>query len=129
MSSQLSQSVKNESVWASTKMPRFASLRKSIQVDVCVVGAGIVGLSAAYHLIQAGKSVAVLDDGPLASGMTQVTTAHLVNAIDDRYFEIERLHGQEGARLAAESHTAAIQRIEAIVEKEVIDCDFERLDG
>ncbi len=51
------------------------------------------------------------------------------NAIDDRYCEIERLHGPQGARLAAESHTAAITRIETIVHREQIDCDFERLDG
>ena len=61
--------------------------------------------------------------------MTGRTTAHLVTALDDRYFELERLHGEEGARLAAESHTAAINAIEAIVEQEAIDCEFERLDG
>ena len=71
----------------------------------------------------------VLDDGAIGSGMTGATTAHLANALDDRYFEIERLHGERGARLAAESHTAAIDRIESIVSRERIDCDFERLDG
>ncbi len=39
------------------------------------------------------------------------------------------MHGGKGARLAAGSHTAAIDRIEAIVAREKIDCDFERLDG
>src|SRR5207237_1379382 len=80
-------------------------------------------------LVQAGKSVVILDDGRIASGMTQVTTAHLASAIDDRYFEIERLHGEEGARLAAESHSAAIDGIESIARKERIRCDFARLDG
>ena len=47
----------------------------------------------------------------------------------DRYYEIENLHGEKGARLAAESHTAAIAQIEAIVAREGIDCEFERLDG
>jgi glycine/D-amino acid oxidase-like deaminating enzyme/nitrite reductase/ring-hydroxylating ferredoxin subunit len=79
--------------------------------------------------MEAGKSVVVLDDGPIAGGMTQVTTAHLSNAIDDRYFEIERMHGAMGARYAAESHTAAIHRIEAIIQRENLRCDFERLDG
>src|SRR5262249_52355917 len=46
-----------------------------------------------------------------------------------RYFEIERLHGQGGARLCAQSHTAAIDRIETIVRDEDIDCDFERVPG
>ncbi|MER3425352.1 MAG: FAD-dependent oxidoreductase, partial [Nitrospiraceae bacterium] len=57
------------------------------------------------------------------------TTAHLSNAIDNRYYVIERLHGQEGARLTAEGHTLAIARIEEIAAKEEIKCDFERVDG
>jgi glycine/D-amino acid oxidase-like deaminating enzyme/nitrite reductase/ring-hydroxylating ferredoxin subunit len=80
-------------------------------------------------LAREGKSVVVIDDGPVGGGMTGRTTAHLVNALDDRYFELERLHGEEGARLAAESHTAAIDKVEAIVKDEAIRCEFERLDG
>jgi glycine/D-amino acid oxidase-like deaminating enzyme/nitrite reductase/ring-hydroxylating ferredoxin subunit len=104
-------------------------LTEDIQADVCVIGAGIAGMTTAYLLTQAGRAVVVLDNGPVGGGQTQRTTAHLRNAFDDRYFEIERLHGQEGARLAAESHTAAIDCIEAIVREESIECDFERLDG
>src|SRR5665811_518442 len=96
---------------------------------VCIVGAGIAGLTTAYLLGRAGKSVAVLDDGSIISGETERTTAHLVTALDDRYFELEKLHGERGARLAAESHAAAIDQIERIVNEEKIDCDFERLDG
>ena len=66
----------------------------------------------------------MLDDGPVAGGMTQATTAHITNMLDDRYFEVEKLHGRECARLAADSHTAAIDRIETIVRQERIDCDF-----
>ena len=110
-------------------MPEFAPLESNVHVDVCIVGAGIAGLSTAYMLTQAGKSVVVLDDGPIGGGMTQLTTGHLVNMNDDRYFEVEKLHGAEGARLAAASHTAALDKIEAIVRKERIDCDFARLDG
>jgi glycine/D-amino acid oxidase-like deaminating enzyme/nitrite reductase/ring-hydroxylating ferredoxin subunit len=124
------ESAKSEPVWTATsRMPRFSPLKENIQVDVCIVGAGIAGLTTAYLLTQAGKKVAVLDDGPIASGMTAATTAHLTNAIDDRYYELERLHGERGARLAAESHSAAIDRIEQNVKDEKIRCGFERLNG
>jgi hypothetical protein len=73
--------------------------------------------------------VVVLDDGPIGGGMTERTTAHLSNVIDDGYVTIERLHGERGARLAFESHTAAIDRIEAIITTENLACDFERVDG
>jgi|ERR1041384_5771038 hypothetical protein len=65
----------------------------------------------------------------LGGGETGRTTAHLSNAFDDRYYEVERLFGQHGARVVAESHTAAIDKIEEIVRHEKINCDFERLDG
>jgi len=117
-------------VWtASGELPATKPLRSDARADVCVVGAGITGLSTAYHLARSGLSVVVLDDGPIGGGETGRTTAHLSNALDDRYYELERLFGQDGARRAAESHTAAIDRIEAIVGAEGIDCDFERLDG
>ena len=118
------------SIWMITaEIPPREALAGNLTTDVCVVGAGIAGLTTAYLLAEEGRSVVVLDDGAIASGETSRTTAHLVNALDDRYFEIENMHGEKGARLAAASHTAAIDRIEAIVAKEKIDCDFERLDG
>jgi glycine/D-amino acid oxidase-like deaminating enzyme/nitrite reductase/ring-hydroxylating ferredoxin subunit len=104
-------------------------LAESTSANVCVVGAGIAGLTTAYLLASEGKSVIVVDDGPIAGGESGRTTAHLANALDDRYFELERMHGEKGARLAAESHTAAVNQIEQIVREENIDCDFERLNG
>jgi glycine/D-amino acid oxidase-like deaminating enzyme/nitrite reductase/ring-hydroxylating ferredoxin subunit len=111
------------------EVPLESSLAERITAEVCIVGAGIAGMSTAYLLAREGKSVVVLDDGSIGGGMTGRTTAHLVNALDDRYFELERLHGEDGARLAAESHTAAIDRVEEIVKEEAIKCEFERLDG
>jgi glycine/D-amino acid oxidase-like deaminating enzyme/nitrite reductase/ring-hydroxylating ferredoxin subunit len=119
----------HRSIWADVAMPQFPPLQENLHADVCVIGAGISGLTTAYLLAKAGRQVVVLDDGPVAGGMTMATTAHITNMHDDRYFEVEKLHGREGARLAADSHSTAIDRIETIVRQERIDCDFQRLDG
>ena len=37
--------------------------------------------------------------------------------------------GADGARLAAASHTAAIERIARIVTEGAVDCEFRRVDG
>lgn len=125
-----SESGKTISLWMATaRVPEQAALTEDTHANVCIVGAGIAGMTTAYLLAHEGRSVVVLDDGRIGGGMTERTTAHLSNAIDDRYFEIERLHGQGGAKLAAQSHTAAMDRIESIVVEEGIDSDFERLDG
>lgn len=118
------------SLWMHTAdVPLYGPLHEDLEVDVCVVGAGIAGLTTAYLLACEGKRVIVLERGNVGGGNTGRTTAHLSNVIDDRYFSLEKVRGAEGARLAHDSHTAAIEQIAAIVRDERIDCDFERLDG
>lgn len=118
------------SLWKMTS-PRvtYPALVKDAEVDVCIVGAGIVGITTAYLLLREGKSVMVLDDGPVGWGETGHTSGHLCTLIDDRYFYIAEIHGEEKAKLVAQSHAAAVDLIESIVQYENIDCDFERLDG
>ena len=123
-------SQRSTSLWMATAdTPSQSRLKESIRTDICIIGAGIAGLTTAYLLAKEGRSVVVLDDGVSGGGMTGRTTAHLTNAFDDRYVEIEKLHGEEGARLTAESHTAAIEKISEIIAAEKIHCDFEWVDG
>ncbi|HYN06910.1 MAG TPA: FAD-dependent oxidoreductase [Vicinamibacterales bacterium] len=109
--------------------PRTNRLTANELADVCIVGAGIAGMTTAYLLVEAGQSVVVIDDGRIGNGMTAATSAHLSTAIDAGYADIEHMHGPQGARVVAASHLSAIDRIEAIVRDETIDCDFERVDG
>src|SRR5918996_3067250 len=94
------------SIWMATaNTPSQSRLKESIRTDICIIGAGIAGLTTAFLLGREGRSVVILDDGSIGGGMTGRTTAHLTNAYDDRYVEIERIHGAEASRLIAESHT------------------------
>ena len=118
------------SFWMETADTRAEpQLAVNIDADVCVVGAGIAGMTTAYLLSRENKRVVVLDDGPVAGGETCRTTAHLVSAPDWWFDEIVSKHGKPAARVAAESHAAAIDLIEEIVSREKISCSFERLDG
>jgi glycine/D-amino acid oxidase-like deaminating enzyme/nitrite reductase/ring-hydroxylating ferredoxin subunit len=105
-------------------------LVRDMQCDVCVVGAGIAGLTTAYLLAQAGRQAVVIDgnESP-GGGETRFTTAHLSSAIDDRFYEVARIRGEAHAKLAHESHAAAIDQIEMICGADGIDCGFRRLDG
>lgn len=118
------------SLWlADQKLPVFSALPRNLRADVLIVGAGICGMSAAYFLSEAGKKVVVLDSHGLAGGETAHTSAHLTAILDDRYFELEKAHGEKITKLIWESHAAAIDQIEQIVKKEKIHCDFERVEG
>lgn len=117
------------SLWMDIQLPSFPPLKENVRADVCIIGSGIVGLTCAYTLAKKGKSIVVLDQGALCGGQSARTTAHLSWVLEDRYFNLEKIFGSDGAKLAAESHAAAIDYIEKIISDEKIDCDFERLDG
>ena len=118
------------SVWMdSGAMPEFPPLTSDVETDVCIIGAGISGLTAAYELAREGRHVVVLDDGPVGGGESTRTTAHLASYQDDGLVEIEKAFGTPGLRTAIESHSGAIDEMERIAREESIDCDFARLDG
>ena len=117
-------------VWLDTiSQQNFDTLSSNTDTDVLVIGGGIAGISTAYCLVKAGKKVVLIEDGLLYSGETGRTTAHVVNALDDRYTDIIKLHGKEKAMLAADSHSAAINFIERTASELQIDCEFTRVDG
>ena len=122
--------LKNASLWTALGETRsYEPLKDDLYADACVIGAGVAGLSVAYRLAQDGHKVVVLDDGELGASMTSRTTAHLVTAVDDRYFNLAQLHGDDVARQVAAAHQWAIERIESTIHHERIACDFERVDG
>ena len=121
---------RTHSIWHDTfSVPNRDAIRDHVTTDVCVIGAGIAGLSVAYALARAGRRVVVLEKEQIGSGESGRTTAHLSNALDDRFLYLEKARGVGAARIAAEAHSAAIDFIEEAVRTEQIDCDFARLDG
>ncbi|KLJ01664.1 FAD-dependent oxidoreductase [Luteimonas sp. FCS-9] len=118
-------------VWLDDSEPtadRFTEKNPSREQDVVVVGAGVAGLTAAVQLARAGRDVLIVERDDVGAGETLRTTAHLASALDDRFFNLARHHGEAGARLAAASHAAAIDWIEAMA-RDGIDCDFRRVSG
>ncbi len=110
-------------------LPSLLPVTADLRADVCVVGAGIAGLSVAYQLARAGAGVVVVDERGIGAGETARTSAHLSSVLDTRYAQLESLHGPERTRLVASSHARAVDEIEAIAAREHIACEFRRVDG
>jgi glycine/D-amino acid oxidase-like deaminating enzyme/nitrite reductase/ring-hydroxylating ferredoxin subunit len=123
------QAEQSRSFWMPVPRLEASPLDDSRPADLVVVGAGMAGLSIANEALLRGRQVTILDRGPIASGKTARTTAHLASALDDRFYEFVALRGEDEAKSLYESLAASIDRIEQIGRTEAIECDFARCDG
>jgi len=118
------------STWMNNiQMPSFSSLNEDLETEICIIGGGLAGLTTAYLLLQSGRKVCVLEGFEIGSGQSGRTTGQFTTALDERYFMLEKYHGEKGARLAAESHSTAIKKVSEIIKKENIDCDLDIVNG
>ena len=122
--------IASSSYWLESRGPApFARLDRNISVDAAVVGGGITGLTVAYLLAAAGKSVALLERGRCAGAETGHTTAHLTMVTDKRLSELVARVGRSHAQAAWDAGLAAIAQIDAAAREHAIDCSFEWVDG
>ncbi|KAK4656282.1 hypothetical protein QC762_309950 [Podospora pseudocomata] len=120
-----------DSVWVHKvpydQYPKFHTLDRNLETDVAVIGAGISGITTAYELVRRGKNVVMLEARDVLSGETGRTSGHLTNDLDDGFVEIAKKHGEGGAKIAAESHAWARDRIGQIAQELGIECEYRRL--
>src|SRR3978361_1124265 len=91
---------KSSSIWMGTPVLEDApALDKEEKADVAIIGSGIAGMSVAYELAKAGKSVVVLDRGAIGKGMTSRTTAHLTAQCDDGFAQMISRRGLDLTKL------------------------------
>ncbi|MBA2321610.1 MAG: FAD-dependent oxidoreductase [Deltaproteobacteria bacterium] len=92
-------------------MPHFPALAADETADVCVVGAGITGLTAALLLRRAGLDVCVLEQQRIGAGTTGGSSAHLTVVTDMRWPELRTRDGEAAARAAVQANRLGIERV------------------
>jgi glycine/D-amino acid oxidase-like deaminating enzyme len=119
-----------KSYWKeSVSKSAYRPLQKNITVDVIVVGGGITGLTCAYLLKQSGLKVAVLEKNLIGSGTTGGTTGKVTSQHGLIYADLQKRLGKKVAKTYAEANQSALKKIELIIKKEKIVCDWQRQDN
>lgn len=111
---------------ASEAAPSYPRLSANLEVDVAIVGGGIVGLTAAELLKRTSRSVAVLEARRVGQQVTGRSTAKVTSQHGLIYDRLIRDFGEEEARIYGEANEQAIRRIEQLTIELRIACDFAR---
>lgn len=114
-----------KSYWLdSTPETSYSELKEDINVDVVIVGGGMVGIITAYLLTKEGFKVAVVEADRILQGTTGHTTAKLTSLHELCYDKLRRNLGEESAKIYAEANEYAINFVEQMIQEKGIECDF-----
>lgn len=103
----------------------FDKINSNYECDVCIIGAGLTGLTCGYYLSKQGLRVIVVEKdsiGQKASGNTTGKITYQHNLI---YNYLINSYGKDFAKAYLNANKEAILNIKNIVDNENIDCDFE----
>lgn len=107
-----------------TSKTHYPSLEKDLEVDIAIVGGGIVGVTLAYLLKESNKNIALLEAERIVMGMSLKTTAKLTLQHNLIYNELLHTKSPGKAKEYAEANLRAIKFVKNTIDIEKIECDL-----
>lgn len=115
------------SLWlATTPTTEYPKPTGAVNVDVAIVGGGIVGVTAASLLNDAGLTVAIIEARRVVTGVTGYTTAKITSQHGLIYRRLIDKFGRENAQIYGDANQTALEKIADLIAAKSIDCDFIR---
>ena len=102
----------------------FPQLNDTVTCDVCVIGGGYTGLSAALHLSEQGFDVVLLESARIGFGASGRNGGQLVNSYSRDIDVIERSYGPEAAKMLGGMMFEGAEIIRERIKRYQIDCDY-----
>jgi len=104
--------------------PTTTTLAGDISCDVCIVGAGYTGLSAALHLAERGYDVVVLESAQIGWGASGRNGGQLGTTHRKDQAELEAMLGKQAAHAMWALAQDSVATTKSIIEQYKIDCDL-----
>lgn len=115
-------------IWSEAQPDAYPRPPKgTTRADVAVVGGGLTGLSAAYHLLvrRPGARVVVLEAERVGAGASGGTTGILGPGVGQNFVSLSKRFGPETARALYRATLRAVEYVAALVGREGIECELE----
>ena len=110
---------------SANEQPQYPTLASDIEVDVCVVGGGFAGLSAAIELADLGYKVAVLEANHIGFGASGRNGGQLIAGLACEIDVIEKSIGFDAAKQVWNMTLEALDLVRERVKRFNIDCDLQ----
>jgi glycine/D-amino acid oxidase-like deaminating enzyme len=114
------------SYWLDPLRTEFGTLRGKAECDVVVIGGGLCGTSAAYHLAEEGISVALVEARTLSASASGRNAGFLLQGTAERYSRAVSLMGREKAKRVHGWSLENHRLIAEVIQKEGIDCGYQK---
>ncbi|MFA6180145.1 MAG: FAD-binding oxidoreductase [Candidatus Methylopumilus sp.] len=106
--------------------PTYPKLEGDIEADVCVVGGGFAGLSAAIELTDRGYSVVVLEANSIGWGASGRNGGQIIAGLACEQAVIEKALGLDAAKQVWNMTLEALDLVHARVKRFDIQCDLKQ---
>lgn len=120
----------NESYWIlSSKHNELSSLKEDIDVDILIVGGGIVGITTAYLLAKNNIKCTLVDANKIGCGSSGKNTGKITSQHSIIYSKLNKHYSLEAAKLYYKGNEEALNLVEKIIKENKIECNFKREDS
>jgi glycine/D-amino acid oxidase-like deaminating enzyme len=115
------------SYWSDTSETgkNYSELPLPESVDCAIVGGGITGISAAYHLASEGLNVALLERENLGWGASGRNGGMAIPGIKHKVSPLFKQHGVEATRRMFTASFESVELLKRLIAEKEIDCDLE----
>ena len=104
--------------------PARPALDGTVDCDVCIVGGGIAGCSAALHLAERGYRVVLLEGHRIGWGASGRSGAQALLGVAAGHQKLARLVGESDARRVWDITVEGLALMRELITKHRIDCDW-----
>ncbi len=107
-----------------TPLPECPPLKGEVRADVCIIGGGYTGLSAALHLAEAGMNVVLLEAHRVGFGASGRNGGQLGSGQRMDQFTLEKMLGTDHAKQLWDLGEEAKALVKSLIAKHQIDCQI-----
>jgi len=112
-----------------SRVPAFPRYKGDSDIDVAIIGGGLIGCATAYAFAAAGVRVALFEAGRIGQGSSSASAGWITEEPSARFTDVEKALGRRAARHAWTAWRRAALDFTALIRRLDLKCQLESRSG